>query len=290
MIRQLKITKSITNRDPSLEAYLQEIGKYDLITPEEEIELAVRIHRGDKIALDKLVKANLRFVVSVAKQYQNNGLSLSELIGEGNLGLIEAAKKFDETRGFKFISYAVWWIRQAILFALNQTSSTIRLPLNIKMELKKIQKASEKFLQKEERSPEIDELSVITETSETRLRYLHLVSRGTLSIDKPFSDDDENGNCLINILENNESPNPELVMMINSRSDDILRVVNSSILSSREKRVIILFFGIGCTPMSLESIGDKLDLMKERVRQIREEAIKKLKRSRNTEILKGYLG
>jgi RNA polymerase primary sigma factor len=289
MIRQLKITKSITNRDPSLEAYLQEIGKYDLISPEEEIELALRIHKGDKIALDKLVKANLRFVVSVAKQYQNNGLSLSELIGEGNLGLIEAANRFDETKGFKFISYAVWWIRQAILFALNQTSKTIRLPLNIVMELKRIKKVSEKFWQEEERWPEIDELSVITETPEKRLRYLHLVSRGTLSIDKSFSDDDDSG-CLIDILENKESLNPELGVMISSRGKDILRLINSSILNKAEKRVIILFYGIGCTPMNLESIGDKLDLGRERVRQIREKAIGKLKASRSNKILKEYLG
>lgn len=289
-MRQFKITNSITNRiDPSVDIFLQEIGKEKLISVEEEIELIQRRKAGDPKAIEKLVRANLRFVVSVAKQYQNQGLPLSDLIDEGCLGLITAAERFDETRGFKFISYAVWWIRQSILSSLSKNSRTIRLPLNIRTDIRKIKKISAKFEQENERLPELDELSMLTEIPEDQLICLQSRSKKILSVDVPFSEEDDDYN-LLNVLVNAESLNPEQGAMTNSRREDILRLIKFSNLNKKEKSVIIHFFGIGCESMSLESLGDKFDMTKGRIRQIREKAISKLKRSPSSEILKKYLG
>ena len=288
-MRQLKITKSITNRESqSLEKYLQEIGKVDLLTPEEEVELAKRIKQGDQTALEKLTKANLRFVVSVAKQYQNQGLSLSDLINEGNLGLIKAAQRFDETRGFKFISYAVWWIRQSILQALAEQSRIVRLPLNKVGSLNKINKAFSELEQEFEREPSSDELAdqleIPTEEVETTLG----VAARHVSMDAPFVEGEDNS--LLDVLENNSTPNTDQGL---EYSESLSREINRSLstLTERQCDVIKLYFGIGVEhPMSLEDIGEKFGLTRERVRQIKDKAINKLRNTSRSKLLKTYLG
>lgn len=288
-MRQLKITKSITNRESqSLEKYLQEIGKVDLLTPEEEVELAKRIKQGDQTALEQLTKANLRFVVSVAKQYQNQGLSLSDLINEGNLGLIKAAQRFDETRGFKFISYAVWWIRQSILQALAEQSRIVRLPLNKVGSLNKINKAFSELEQNFEREPSAEELAeqldMATEEVETTLG----VAARHVSMDAPFVDGEDNS--LLDVLENPHSPKTDRQLeYIESLRKEIERSLST--LTDRQCDVIKLYFGIGIEhPMSLEDIGDKFGLTRERVRQIKDKAINKLRSANRSKLLKHYLG
>ncbi len=288
-MRQLKITKSITNRESqSLEKYLQEIGKVDLLTPEEEVELAKRIKQGDQAALEKLTKANLRFVVSVAKQYQNQGLSLSDLINEGNLGLIKAAQRFDETRGFKFISYAVWWIRQSILQALAEQSRIVRLPLNKVGSLNKINKAFSELEQEYEREPSSDELAdmldIPTEEVETTLG----VAARHVSMDAPFVEGEDNS--LLDVLENSSTPETDQELDYNqSLRREIERSLST--LTERQCDVIKLYFGIGVEhPMSLEDIGEKFGLTRERVRQIKDKAINKLRSANRSKLLKGYLG
>ena len=286
-MRQLKITKSITNRESaSLDKYLQEIGKEDLITVEEEVELAQRIRKGDQEALDKLTKANLRFVVSVAKQYQNQGLSLPDLINEGNLGLIKAAEKFDETRGFKFISYAVWWIRQSILQALAEQSRIVRLPLNQVGSLNKINKAFARFEQEHERTPSADELATELELPKEKVTDTLRVAGRHISVDAPFADGEDNS--LLDVLVNTDSPNADRGLINESLSTEVERALE--ILTERERDIIRYFFGIGCSEMTLEEIGEKFDLTRERVRQIKEKAIRKLRQSSRSKLLKSYLG
>jgi len=288
-MRQLKITKSITNRESqSLEKYLQEIGKVDLLTPEEEVDLAKRIKQGDQIALEKLTKANLRFVVSVAKQYQNQGLSLSDLINEGNLGLIKAAQRFDETRGFKFISYAVWWIRQSILQALAEQSRIVRLPLNKVGSLNKINKAFSELEQEYEREPSADELAesleIPTEEVETTLG----VAARHVSMDAPFVEGEDNS--LLDVLENSGTPDTDEAL---EYRESLRREIERSLstLTDRQCDVIKLYFGIGVEhPMSLEDIGEKFGLTRERVRQIKDKAINKLRSASRSKLLKSYLG
>ena len=280
-MRQLKITKSITNRESaSLDKYLQEIGKEELITVEEEVELAQRIKKGDQEALEKLTKANLRFVVSVAKQYQNQGLSLPDLINEGNLGLIKAAEKFDETRGFKFISYAVWWIRQSILQALAEQSRIVRLPLNQVGSLNKINKAFARFEQEHERTPSPEELATELVTDTLRVAGRHV------SVDAPFADGEDNS--LLDVLVNPDSPNADRGLINESLSTEVDRALET--LTERERDIIKYFFGIGCSEMTLEEIGEKFDLTRERVRQIKEKAIRRLRHSSRSKLLKSYLG
>ncbi len=288
-MRQLKITKSITNRESqSLEKYLQEIGKVDLLTPEEEVELAKRIKSGDQAALEKLTKANLRFVVSVAKQYQNQGLSLSDLINEGNLGLIKAAQRFDETRGFKFISYAVWWIRQSILQALAEQSRIVRLPLNKVGSLNKINKAFSELEQAFEREPSAEELAeqleIPTEEVETTLG----VAARHVSMDAPFVTGEDNS--LLDVLENGTTGNTDIELEYKqSLRKEIERSLST--LTERQCDVIKLYFGIGVEhPMSLEDIGDKFGLTRERVRQIKDKAINKLRSASRSKLLRNYLG
>ena len=284
---QLKITKSITNRESqSLDKYLQEIGREELVTPEEEVELAQRIRNGDQKALEKLTRANLRFVVSVAKQYQNQGLSLPDLINEGNLGLIKAAEKFDETRGFKFISYAVWWIRQSILQALAEQSRIVRLPLNQVGSLNKINKALSKFEQENERLPSNDELSEMIEVPKDKIADTLRVSGRHVSVDAPFVEGEDNS--LLDILPNDDSPSADKGLVNESLSTEIDRALQ--ILTPREREIIKSFFGIGCQEMTLEEIGERLDLTRERVRQIKEKAIRKLKKPNASKLLKTYLG
>ena len=286
-MRQLKITKSITNRESaSLDKYLQEIGKEDLITVEEEVELAQRIRKGDQEALDKLTKANLRFVVSVAKQYQNQGLSLPDLINEGNLGLIKAAEKFDETRGFKFISYAVWWIRQSILQALAEQSRIVRLPLNQVGSLNKINKAFARFEQEHERTPSADELANELEIPKEKVTDTLRVAGRHISVDAPFADGEDNS--LLDVLVNSDSPNADRGLINESLATEVERALE--ILTDRERDIIRYFFGIGCSEMTLEEIGEKFDLTRERVRQIKEKAIRKLRQSSRSNLLKSYLG
>ncbi len=286
-MRQLKITKSITNRESaSLDKYLQEIGKEELITVEEEVELAQRIKKGDQIALEKLTKANLRFVVSVAKQYQNQGLSLPDLINEGNLGLIKAAEKFDETRGFKFISYAVWWIRQSILQALAEQSRIVRLPLNQVGSLNKINKAYSRFEQQHERKPSADELATELELPADKVADTLRVSGRHISVDAPFVEGE--ANSLLDVLINDDSPNADKELMNESLSREIDRVLST--LTERERDIIKLFFGIGCQEMTLEEIGEKFGLTRERVRQIKEKAIRRLRHTSRSKLLKTYLG
>ncbi len=288
-MRQLKITKSITNRESqSLEKYLQEIGKVDLLTPEEEVELAKRIKQGDQAALEKLTKANLRFVVSVAKQYQNQGLSLSDLINEGNLGLIKAAQRFDETRGFKFISYAVWWIRQSILQALAEQSRIVRLPLNKVGSLNKINKAFSELEQEYEREPSPEELAemldIPTEEVETTLG----VAARHVSMDAPFVEGEDNS--LLDVLENSATPETDQALEYN---ESLRREIERSLatLTDRQCDVIKLYFGIGVEhPMSLEDIGEKFGLTRERVRQIKDKAINKLCSANRSKLLRNYLG
>ena len=286
-MRQLKITKSITNRESaSLDKYLQEIGREELVSPEEEVELAQRIQKGDKAALEKLTKANLRFVVSVAKQYQNQGLSLPDLINEGNLGLIKAAEKFDETRGFKFISYAVWWIRQSILQALAEQSRIVRLPLNQVGALNKINKALSKFEQENERQPSSEELSEMIDVSKEKISDTLRVSGRHVSVDAPFVEGEDNS--LLDVLPNDDSPMADRGLVNESLNTEIERALST--LSSREREIIKSFFGIGCQEMTLEEIGERFGLTRERVRQIKEKAIRRLKSPSRSKLLKGYLG
>ena len=286
-MRQLKITKSITNRESaSLDKYLQEIGKEDLITVEEEVELAQRIKKGDQEALEKLTKAKLRFVVSVAKQYQNQGLSLPDLINEGNLGLIKAAEKFDETRGFKFISYAVWWIRQSILQALAEQSRIVRLPLNQVGSLNKINKAFARFEQENERTPSPEELANVLDLPKEKVSDTLRVSGRHVSVDAPFSDGEDNN--LLDVLVNTDSPNADRGLINESLSTEVERALAT--LTDRERDIIRYFFGIGCPEMTLEEIGEKFGLTRERVRQIKEKAIRRLRHSSRNKFLKSYLG
>lgn len=287
-MRQLKITKSITNRESqSLDKYLQEIGREDLITADEEVELARKIRQGDQIALAKLVKANLRFVVSVAKQYQNQGLTLPDLINEGNLGLIKAAKRFDETRGFKFISYAVWWIRQSILQALAEQSRIVRLPLNQVGSLNKINKAFSKLEQEYEREPSPEELAKLLDIPEEKVADTMKVSGRHVSMDAPFVQGEDNS--LIDVLENHDAPRADKLLMHESLQKEIERSLST--LTERERDVVKLFFGIGQNHgLTLEEIGDKFDLTRERVRQIKEKAIRRLRHNSRSKLLKAYLG
>ena len=286
-MRQLKITKSITNRESaSLDKYLQEIGREELITVEEEVELAQRIKKGDQEALEKLTRANLRFVVSVAKQYQNQGLSLPDLINEGNLGLIKAAEKFDETRGFKFISYAVWWIRQSILQALAEQSRIVRLPLNQVGSLNKINKALSKFEQENERMPSPEELADILEIPREKIADTLRVSGRHVSVDAPFVDGEDNS--LLDVLVNADSPNADRGLINESLATEVDRALET--LTERERDIIKYFFGIGCSEMTLEEIGEYFGLTRERVRQIKEKAIRRLRHSARSKLLKSYLG
>ncbi len=288
-MRQLKITKSITNRESqSLEKYLQEIGKVELISPEEEVRLARRIKLGDQSALDKLTKANLRFVVSVAKQYQNQGLSLPDLINEGNLGLIKAAQRFDETRGFKFISYAVWWIRQSILQALAEQSRIVRLPLNKVGLTNKIQKAFSQLEQEFEREPSPEELAELLELETEEVSATLGIAARHVSMDTPLSEGEDN--TLVDVLEN---PNAEYANTNIEHRESLKQEIERSMkmLTERQKEVICYFFGIGVDhPMSLEDIGDKFNLTRERVRQIKDKAITKLRTNSRSKALRGYLG
>ena len=286
-MRQLKITKSITNRESaSLDKYLQEIGREPLVSVEEEVDLAQRIRQGDERALDKLVRANLRFVVSVSKQFQNHGLSLPDLINEGNLGLIKAAEKFDETRGFKFISYAVWWIRQSILQALAEQSRIVRLPLNQVGSLNKINKAFSAFEQKYERKPSAEELARELDMPEDKVADTLKVSGRSTSIDAPFAEGEDNS--LLDVLPNADSPVADRSLINESLSKEIDRALDT--LTERESEIIKMFFGIGCQEMTLEEIGEQFGLTRERVRQIKEKAIRRLRQNSRSKLLKGYLG
>lgn len=287
-MRQLKITKSITNRESaSLDKYLQEIGREELITAEDEVELAKRIKQGDQRALEKLVRANLRFVVSVAKQYQNQGLTLPDLINEGNLGLIKAAQRFDETRGFKFISYAVWWIRQSILQALAEQSRIVRLPLNQVGSLNKINKAFSKLEQEFEREPSSDELAELLDLPEEKISDTIKVSGRHVSVDAPFQEGEDG--TLLDVLQNNDSPRADRSLLTESLQREIERSLST--LTERERDVIRLFFGIGMNHgLTLEEIGAKFDLTRERVRQIKEKAIRRLRHTSRSKLLKAYLG
>ena len=286
-MRQLKITKSITNRESaSLDKYLQEIGREPLIPVDEEVELARRIRHGDRAALEKLVKANLRFVVSVAKQYQNQGLSLPDLIDEGNLGLIKAAEKFDETRGFKFISYAVWWIRQSILQALAEQSRIVRLPLNQVGSLNKINKAYQRFEQEFERKPSAEELAELLDIPVDKIADTLKMSGRQVSVDAPFVEGEDNS--LIDVMVNEDSPNADHSLINESLSREIDRALAT--LAPREADIIRKFFGIGVPEKTLEEIGIEFHLTRERVRQIKEKAIRHLKSSSRSRILKTYLG
>ena len=288
-MRQLKITKSITNRESqSLEKYLQEIGKVDLLTPEKEVDLAKKIKQGDQIALETLTKANLRFVVSVAKQYQNQGLSLSDLINEGNLGLIKAAQRFDETRGFKFISYAVWWIRQSILQALAEQSRIVRLPLNKVGSLNKINRAFSQLEQEFEREPSSEELATILEISADEVETTLGVAARHVSMDAPFVDGEDNS--LLDVLVNPNTPGTDAGL---EYLESLRREIDRSLgtLTDRQADVIKLYFGIGVEhPLSLEDIGDRFGLTRERVRQIKDKAINKLRSASRSKLLKNYLG
>jgi len=287
-MRQLKITKSITNRESaSLDKYLQEIGKEELITAEEEVQLAKRIKEGDEEALEKLTRANLRFVVSVAKQYQNQGLSLPDLINEGNLGLIKAARRFDETRGFKFISYAVWWIRQSILQALAEQSRIVRLPLNQVGSLNKINKAYSKLEQEHEREPSTEEIAEATDIPVEKVADTLRVSGKHISIDAPLIAGEES--TLVEVIPNNDSPSADAELMKESLEREVERALDT--LTERERDVLRLFYGIGVPhPLTLEEIGDKFNLTRERVRQIKEKAIRRLRHSSRSKLLLPYLG
>ncbi|MBO7082807.1 MAG: sigma-70 family RNA polymerase sigma factor [Bacteroidales bacterium] len=287
-MRQLKITKQVTNRETaSLDKYLQEIGKVELISAEEEVELAQRIKQGDKAALEKLTKANLRFVVSVSKQYQNQGLSLPDLINEGNLGLIKAAQRFDETRGFKFISYAVWWIRQSILQALAEQSRIVRLPLNKIGSINKINKAYAKLEQEYEREPNAEEIAEVLEITEAEVKESMKNAGRHISMDAPLIQDEDN--TMYDVLKSEEAPTPETELLYESLRKEIDRAIST--LTPREADVVRLYFGLnGSHPMTLEEIGEKFDLTRERVRQIKEKAIRRLKHTSRSKILKSYLG
>lgn len=287
-MRQLKIAVKVTNRDTaSLDKYLQEIGKVDLITADQEVELARRIKEGDQVAMEKLVKANLRFVVSVAKQYQNQGLSLPDLINEGNLGLIKAAQRFDETRGFKFISYAVWWIRQSILQALAEQARIVRLPLNKIGSINKINRAFSELEQKFEREPSSEEIASMLEMSEQEVKESLLNTVKHVSMDAPLQEGEEGD--MYDMLKSTESPSPDNQLLTESLRREIERSLST--LTPREADVLRLFFGLnGETAMTLEEIGEKFDLTRERVRQIKEKAIRRLKHGSKCRLLKSYLG
>ncbi|MES5133453.1 sigma-70 family RNA polymerase sigma factor [Hoylesella timonensis] len=286
-MRQLKITKSITNRESAaLDKYLQEIGREDLLSTEEEIELAQRIKKGDRKALDKLTKANLRFVVSVAKQYQNQGLSLPDLINEGNLGLIKAAEKFDETRGFKFISYAVWWIRQSILQAIAEQSRIVRLPLNQVGSVNKINQLQNKFEQEFERRPNSSEIAERIDIPEDKVIDAMKANGKHVSVDAPFSDGDDNS--LIDVLPDSDIPMADNELVMESLKKEIADALHT--LNERERNVIECFYGINQPEMTLEEIGDRYGLTRERVRQIREKALRKLRKNTKNKQLKSYLG
>ena len=287
-MRQLKISKQITNRESqSLDKYLQEIGKVDLLTPDEEVDLAKRIREGDQLALEKLTKANLRFVVSVAKQYQNQGLSLGDLINEGNLGLIKAAQRFDETRGFKFISYAVWWIDSPILQALAEQSRIVRLPLNRVGSLNKISKTFSELEQKFEREPSPDELAEVLEVTTKEVVDTMKISGRHVSMDAPFVQGEENS--LLDVLENDQEEKPDTGLMNDSLRREVQRALST--LTQREADVITLYFGLnGEHSMTLEEIGEKFNLTRERVRQIKEKAIRRLRHTSRSKALKPYLG
>ncbi len=287
-MRQLKISKQITNRESqSLDKYLQEIGKVDLLTPDEEVDLAKRIRSGDQLALEKLTKANLRFVVSVAKQYQNQGLTLGDLINEGNLGLIKAAQRFDETRGFKFISYAVWWIRQSILQALAEQSRIVRLPLNRVGSLNKISKTFSELEQKYEREPSPDELAEVLEVTTNEIVDTMKISGRHVSMDAPFVQGEENS--LLDVLENDTEDTPDSALMNDSLRREVQRALST--LTQREADVITLYFGLnGEHSMTLEEIGERFNLTRERVRQIKEKAIRRLRHTSRSKALKPYLG
>jgi RNA polymerase primary sigma factor len=287
-MRQLKITKQVTNRETaSLDKYLQEIGKVELITAEQEVELAQRIKQGDKVALEKLTKANLRFVVSVSKQYQNQGLSLPDLINEGNLGLIKAAQRFDETRGFKFISYAVWWIRQSILQALAEQSRIVRLPLNKIGSINKINKAYARLEQQFEREPNSEEIATLLEVTENEVKESMKNAGRHVSMDAPLIQDEDN--TMYDVLRSEEAITPETELLYESLRKEIDRAIST--LTTREADVVRYYFGLnGSHPMTLEEIGEKFDLTRERVRQIKEKAIRRLKHTSRSKILKSYLG
>ena len=286
-MRQLKITKQITGRESySIEKYLQEIGKIHVLSPEEEADLAKKIRSGDRAAREKLVLSNLRFVVSVAKQYQNHGLTLGDLINEGNVGLIKAAECFDETKGFKFISYAVWWIRQSILQALAEQSRIVRLPLNQVGSLNKISKAFSKFEQENERRPSPEELADELEIPVDKISDTLKVSGRHISVDAPFVEGEDNS--LLDVLVNDDSPMADRSLVNESLAREIDRALST--LTDREKEIIQMFFGIGQQEMTLEEIGDKFGLTRERVRQIKEKAIRRLRQSNRSKLLKSYLG
>lgn len=283
-MQQLKISQAPTNRDPLLNRYLQEIGREELLTVDEEVELAQRIRQGDTAAVDRLVRANLRFVVSVAKQYQNQGLELMDLISEGNVGLQRAAQKFDETRGFKFISYAVWWIRQSILQALAEQSRIVRLPLNQVGSINKIRKVLNKFEQENMRAPSVEELAKELDVAPEKIAETMKVSGRQVSVDAPFQEGEDNS--LLDVLTNSDLPATDEGLSRESLTTEVERALMQ--LHERERQILKLFFGIGCQEMPLEEIGVKFDLTRERVRQIKEKAIRRLKGSKS-ELLKSYL-
>uniref|UniRef100_UPI0040277246 sigma-70 family RNA polymerase sigma factor n=1 Tax=Segatella hominis TaxID=2518605 RepID=UPI0040277246 len=286
-MRQLKISKSITNRESaSLDKYLQEIGHEELLSVDEEVELAQKIKKGDRRALERLTRANLRFVVSVAKQYQNQGLSLPDLINEGNVGLIKAAEKFDETRGFKFISYAVWWIRQSILQAIAEQSRIVRLPLNQVGSVNKINRELNKFEQEHERRPSVDEIADRIDLPEDKIEEAMKVNNRHVSMDAPFVDGEDNS--LLDVLADNEMPMADKALVQESLRKEIDRAIE--LLNDREQKVVRAFFGIGSPEMTLEEIGEKYNLTRERVRQIKEKAIRRLRHNTKNKLLKTYLG
>ncbi len=287
-MRQLKITKQVTNRDtPSLDKYLQEIGKVDLISPEEEVRLARRIKKSDNDALGRLVKANLRFVVSVAKQYQNQGMSLPDLINEGNLGLIKAAQRFDETRGFKFISYAVWWIRQAILQSLAEQARIVRLPVNKIGSINKINRVFARLEQEFEREPSAQEIAEVLEMAPGEVKEVLKSNGRTVSMDAPISNEEDNN--MYDVIQSDDNPSPDKHLINESLTYEIERALST--LSLREAKVIKLYFGISMKhPLTLEEIGEELGLTRERVRQIKEKALKRIQYTTRSKILKTYLG
>jgi RNA polymerase primary sigma factor len=289
-MRQLKITKQVTNRETaSLDKYLQEIGRVELLSAEDEVELAQRIRAGDQLALEKLTKANLRFVVSVSKQYQNQGLTLSDLINEGNLGLIKAAQRFDETRGFKFISYAVWWIRQSILQALAEQARIVRLPLNKIGSINKINKAFAKLEQEYERAPTAAELAEVLEMTLEEVKQSIANSGRHVSMDAPLTEDDSSSGSMYELISSTDSPSPEDELIALSLHQEIERSLNA--LTTREADVIRLYFGLdGDHSLTLEEIGERFDLTRERVRQIKEKALRRLKHHSRSLQLRSYLG